>query len=152
MWGRLVPAIVAVAVALACGCATKPAPEIVEAEGVVLLNGKPLAKAEVCFVPKDQGSEYIAKGVTDDKGRFTLTCNGVAGACAGENYVTVKEGEIPAKLLGESTEAQAQLRMYQNGLGNRPIPGKYGNVAESPLRATVAAGQKEYQFQLKRSE
>jgi hypothetical protein len=138
------------AAALVFGCGKAP-PSIVEAEGIVLLEGKPLGKAEVRFIPaKDLGPEYIARGVTDEKGRFKLTCKGEPGACAGENYVVVVEQEIPHKLLDE--KFQAELRSYLDGLGNRPIPKKYGNAAESPLRVTVKADQKEYPLQLKRSE
>jgi hypothetical protein len=137
------------AIALAGGCGKTPPPAIVEAEGTISLDGKPLYKAEVRFIPAtENGSEYIAKGVTDEKGRFKLTCKGQPGACACDNHVVVLETDIPPKLLNE--KAQAELRSYLQSLGNRPLPKKYANVAESPLRITVTAEQKEYHFQLVR--
>jgi hypothetical protein len=141
--------VVAALVILASGCAKAPPPLIVEVEGVVRLDGKPLNKAEVRFIPViDLGPEYVATGVTDGAGRFKLTCKGQAGACACENHVLVVEANIPAHLQGE--DAQVELAKYFRSLGGRPIPPKYGNLAESPLRATVKADQKEYGFELTR--
>jgi hypothetical protein len=146
MWYRLGALSCVVAAGLVGGCAKgEPPPLIVQAEGTVLLDGKPLHKAEVRFIPVDEvGAEYIAKGVTDDQGRFKLTCKGQPGACAGENYVVVKEAEIPPNLQGEN--AQKELSQYLKNLGNRPIPVKYSNVATSPLRATLSADSKPHHF------
>jgi hypothetical protein len=140
----------ALLVALACSCGKAP-PEILKAEGIVRLDGKPLNKARVVFIPvADVGREYRASGLTDEAGRYRLTCNGQPGACAGENRVLVLEGDIPQELRGESLEVQARLVKYQESLGNRPIPGRYGTVAQSPLKATVKAGQTEYPLDLTR--
>jgi hypothetical protein len=134
--------------AVAAGC-QRELPPIVPAEGVVRLDGKPLSKAQVRFIPLiDHGPEYVATGVTDAAGRFQLTCNGQAGACAGENRVLVMEADIPARLQGE--EAQLELAKYRKTLANRPIPPRYENLAESPLTANVTADQKEYPFDLAR--
>jgi hypothetical protein len=140
-----------VVAALLAGCARQPPPPIIPVEGVVWLDGEPLKKVEVRFIPQiDFGPEYIATGVTDEKGRFSLTCNGQPGACAGENRVLILESEIPAKLKGE--EAQVALAKYFEGLGGRPIPPRYGNLAESPFTVTVTTEKKEYfaSFDLKR--
>jgi hypothetical protein len=134
---------------LAVGCGKAPQPVLVEAEGVVRLDGKPLKNVEVRFIPPDSwGPEYVASGVTDGAGRFKLTCKGQPGACAGENRVLVLEAEIPERLLGEN--AQVELAKYFLSLGGRPIPPRYGNLAQSPLKATVKADQKEYPFALTR--
>jgi len=152
MWYRLGALGCVVVAGLLGGCAKDPPPAIVPAEGTILLDGKPLNKAEVRFIPVDEvGSEYIAKGVTDEHGRFTLTCKGQPGACAGENYVVVRETDIPPKLRSEN--AQAELRDYLNKLGNRPIPIKYSNVAVSPLRVTLTTDSKAHHFfELKRDD
>jgi hypothetical protein len=136
-------------VSLAVGCPKAPPPPIVEAEGVVRLDGKPLNGAAVRFLPMiDYGPEYTAVGVTDESGRFKLTCNGRPGACACENRVIVAEADIPPKLQSEN--AQAELAGYFKALGSRPLPEKYANLVESPLTADVKAGKKEYDFDLKR--
>jgi hypothetical protein len=135
--------VIAAVAALSGGCAKEPPPLIVPAEGVVWLQGKPLKKVEVRFIPLiDHGPEYVATGVTDDKGRFTLTCNGQPGACAGENKVLILEAELPANLKGE--DALAELAKYFEALGGRPLPTQYANLAESPLKVTVSAERKEY--------
>jgi hypothetical protein len=143
--------VLATALAGGCGGGKPEAPPLDEVEGTVLLNGKPLNKAAVRFQPTtDYGPEYLAVGVTDDKGRFKLTCKGQPGACSGENHVAVAEGEIPREYVGESQTAQRKLREYLDALGNRPIPTKYGNFAESPLKVNVTADKKEYTLELKR--
>lgn len=135
--------------ALAVGCGKAAPPPIVSVTGLVTINGKPVPKAQVRFVPKiDFGPEYTAVGETDDTGHFRLKCCGRDGACACENVVVISEGEIPEKLLGES--AQAELAKYTKSLPNRPIPEKYGNLAESGLQATVTSEKSEYNFDLKR--
>jgi hypothetical protein len=149
MLRQIVGAAALLAAALLGGCGSPPPPAIVEAEGVVLLDGAPLPRAKVRFFPSiEQSSAYIAEGVTDDNGRFTLTCHGQPGACAAENLVTVAEDDIPEHLTPES--ARAKLQAYLKALKNRPIPATYSNAAASPLRETVAAGQKEHKIVLKR--
>jgi hypothetical protein len=145
--GSAVAAAAAALLTLAAGCGKAPRPVLVEAGGTVRLDGKPLKNAEVRFIPPEGwGPEYVASGVTDGAGRFQLTCKGQPGACAGENRVLVLEAEIPGRLLGE--DAQVELAKYFRSLGGRPIPPRYGNLAESPLKADVKAGQKEYRFEL----
>jgi hypothetical protein len=129
------------------GCGKAPPPPILEVEGVVTLDGKPLKKAQVRFIPQIEfGPEYVASGVTDDLGQFTLLCKGQPGACAGENFVLVSEADIPARLQSET--AQAELAKYFQSLGGRPLPRRYANLADSPLTVTVNAGQKKYDFKL----
>lgn len=133
------------------GCAPTP-PAIVPAEGVVLLNGQPLAKADIRFVPMIQGfgAEFIATATTDDKGKFTLYCNGMNGACVGENRVTVEEGALPDEARGESGKAQMIATRYLASLKNRPIPPVYTNLAQSPLSVTITPGQTTYDLKVTR--
>ena len=140
---------VVVVAALVVGCGKAPPPQIVEVEGVIRLDGKPLKRAEVRFIPAlDRGPEYLAVGVTDDAGQFRLTCNGRPGACVGANRVLVMESELPAALKSE--DAQAELARYFQKLGGRPLPQRYANLAESPLTVTVSADRKDYSFDLNR--
>jgi hypothetical protein len=147
-WYRI-PVLVLAAVLLA-GCGKAP-PPIVKVTGVVRLEGKPLNRARVVYLPQTADSrEYIASGLTDETGRYQLTCNGQAGACAGENRVLILESDNPLELRGESLQVQAKLVKYRESLGNRPIPGKYGTAVRSPLRATVTNQNTEYDFDLSR--
>jgi hypothetical protein len=134
---------------ISAGCGKAPPPPIVEVEGIVRLDGRPLKKVEVRFVPTiDQGGEYVATGVTNDAGEFKLTCKGQPGACACENRVLVMEAELPGHLKSES--AQVDLARYFRSLGGRPLPPQYGNLAESPITVNVRADQKEYNIDLTR--
>jgi hypothetical protein len=118
-------------------------------EGIVRLDGKPLNRAQVRFIPLiDFGPEYVAGGVTDEAGRFKLTCNGQPGACACENRVLVMEADIPPRLQGEG--AQLELAQYFRSLGGRPIPQRYGDLVQSPLAITVSPDQHEYPLDLTR--
>ena len=146
---RIASAVLFAAVCLfAAGCG-ESAPDVVPASGTVTLNGKPLPKVQVKFIPQaDVGAEFIATGVTDDQGRYTLTCNGEPGACEGENKVIIAEQEPPEELLSETK--QKELAAYRRTLKNRPVPKAYGNLADTPLKKDVKAGQPTYDFDLKR--
>jgi len=139
-----------IAVAILCqGCRKEAPPPIVAAQGVVMLNGAPLPTVQVRFIPQIKfGPQFIATGVTDAQGRYSLTCNGQPGACAVENMVTVSEAEIPAKLQGEN--AQRELATYLQALKNRPVPQNYGSPATTPLSVSVTEGQSEYKLDLHR--
>jgi hypothetical protein len=131
------------------GCAAKP-PAIVPVEGVVLLDGAPLPKVKVLFFPQapfDEAADYIAQGVTDDQGRFKLTCHGKDGACACENIVVVMD-DVPEELSASS--ARTKYYEYMNSLKNRPVPEQLRSAATSPARVTITANQKEYQVELRR--
>jgi hypothetical protein len=124
----------------------------VPAEGVVLLEGRPLPGAEVQFVPLIQGfgGEYIATAVTDAQGRFVLRVLGRDGACACENQITVAEGPLPDDARGQSAAAQVRASQFLASLPNRPIPPRYANLAQSPLKLIVTADKREYQLELTR--
>jgi hypothetical protein len=135
-----------VSILLLAGCFKAPPPPIVPAQGIILLEGRPLARVEVRFIPDiEYGTEYIAKGVTDDTGRFELTCKGQPGACVGENRVIIVEAELPDRVKGEN--AQAELAKYKASLGPRPPP-RYGNLIDSNVTVEVHAGRTDYSFEL----
>ncbi len=142
-----VPIILAFAL-LCVGCG-KSAPPLLEVEGRVILDGKPLSNVEVRFIPAlAQGSEFMAKGITDKDGKFQLTCKGKAGACVGENHVLITEAEIPTHLKSEKT--QLALAQYLQSLGGRPLPEKYTDLANNPLVVNVNSEQTEYNLTLTR--
>ena len=144
-----IAALAVIASSLA-GCSKTP-PPIVAVEGRVTLNGKPLPKAEVRFYPMiGFGGEYIAVGETDEDGRYKLTCLDQAGACACENRITITEAPLPDEYRGMSAEAQAKTAKYLAAMKNRPIPGIYATLAQSPLKVDVTADRKDYDFALTR--
>jgi hypothetical protein len=137
----------------ASGCRGKPLPQLTAVEGVVLVDGEPLPRAQIQFVPElaNFGSEYNSRAVTDDQGKFKLVCRktGEPGAVIAMNRVVVWE-YTPPELRGSSAEAQLKLAEYQEELKNRPIPEVYSSVAKTPLKIEVTAVQKEYTIYLVR--
>lgn len=151
MWNRYLThvACLLAVVGTSGGCGEEPPPPIVPAKGVVLLNGAPLPQAQVRFIPQiEYGADYIASGVTDDRGRFTLQCNGQPGACASANIVLIGEADIPQHLQSEN--AQRELAKYLSSLKNRPIPPQYASLVSTPLHEAVSEGNAEFKFELKR--
>lgn len=129
------------AVALAAGCA-KRLPPVVPVEGTVLVDGKPLPKAVVTFMPllDEFGAESNSTAVTDENGRFVLTCryNDLPGAVVGRHVVFVNEPPLPAEL--RKSQDSRLVDTYRAKLGNRPIPPQYTSATASPLRQEVKAG------------
>jgi hypothetical protein len=119
---------------------------------LLLLNGKPLPKAAVTFVPQLDtfGAESDSTAVTDENGRFTLTCayNGQPGAVAGKHIVLVTEPPLPDEKR-KSRNAR-ELATFRAALGNRPIPPKYSSVSQSTLQIEVKEGVEELKLELTR--
>src|SRR5579875_460502 len=90
-----------VVTAAVSGCGRR-IPAIVPVQGTILLNGKPLPKATVQFIPQrsDLGAEFASTAVTDENGRFTLSCGyrDMPGAVVGPHTVVITEGPEPEEL------------------------------------------------------
>jgi hypothetical protein len=127
---------VAVLSIAALGCSQS---DTVAVTGTVTLNGAPAADAEVKFEPTKGGR--MATGHTDAAGHFTVeTAKPNDGAMPGEYVVTLGEYYPPGKAPA-----------LPKGGGPLPsrFPPKYGNPAESPLKATVERGAKnEFRFEV----
>jgi hypothetical protein len=149
---RRIPSAAALAVALALAGCSKSSPDLVTVEGEVLLNGQPLPNATVTFVPMIEGfgAEYMASGVSDEKGHFKVVCPGKNGAPVGENRVTVTNPSPPEGARGQSAAAQAKAAAFFASLKNRPIPRQYTTVVSTPLVINVTASQAEYRLELQR--
>ena len=98
MLTRFTRLIVALTLLACCGCGHK-LPPIVPVEGVVTINGKPLANALVVFMPvlEHFGMETISTATTDEHGHYTLICQKgqTSGAVTGDYIVTVSETAVP---------------------------------------------------------
>jgi len=115
--------------ATAAGCGPSR-PGLLPAEGVVTLDGKPLAEASVVFQPAAGGRP--ATGVTDADGRFKVgTFRPRDGALPGTHVVTVarSEGTSPSDMRWIS-------------------PKVYSLADQSGLSATVAPGSTKFIFDL----
>lgn len=129
-------AIVLLAVVIG-GCARKPDPVLVPASGVVKLDGKPLGHALVRFSPTERGisAAWISEGTTDDLGRYELVSPMGPGAVVGTHRVTVSEGGVPDEIRDD----QGKVAAWLGKLAGRPLPGRYGTIATSPLEVAVGA-------------
>ena len=91
---------------IAVGCG-KPGPQVQYVEGVVVLDGEPVADATVVFVP-EAADGLVATGRTNAEGRFTLTSvrggkpNG--GALVGDYAVTFSKADYDLKGTGKTRD------------------------------------------------
>ena len=140
---------------LLAGCKPRP-PEIVQVEGLVLLDGKPLPGALVEFSPKlDRfGAEMNSYAETDDDGHFQLTCQwqNQPGACVAEHRVAVREPPPPRGDRGTEGESDEQLvqeaARKSKARANRLIPQQYWALGSTPLVVNVVPGQTTYELRL----
>jgi hypothetical protein len=157
---------VALAVVMAfgmSGCGSSgPKVKPVKVEGVVLLDGQPLAGATVRYLPLD-GKGESANGLTKDDGSFRLTClNGLDGALPGEYKVVVTHAAGQAvEVPGSQEEAQklAEKMMRGGGMGKKKsssqpkpksdVPPEYSDDSKTPLRATVPSPESSVTHKLK---
>ena len=149
-------AVLSTAVVLSClaGCNGRPNPTVFPVAGVITAKGEPINNVEVRFIPMQEGLDgnFIAKGVSDENGRFVLSFPGTegSGAVAGENKVIILEGPMPEGARGQSEESQMEAVAFVRGLKNRPIPKRFSSLSESPLSFTVTAETAEYDIEISR--
>lgn len=123
---RFLPVAVLTFAILGCGPA---GPKTARVSGTITLEGKPLPKVGVTFLPTKKGP--IATGNTDENGQFTLTTVRKGdGAPIGSHKVTIGAAEEGQKLPN--------------------IAERYGNPHTTNLIADVKAGEKNtFTFDLK---
>jgi len=128
-------AILLTALALA-GCGSG----LVPVEGTVLLDGQPLADAQVLFLPKSGGRP--AAGKTDAQGKFKLmTDRPDDGAQPGEYEVGVlalKISYVPSADGGQQAEQEQWL-----------APQRYSKPGESGLTARISTAERTPKLELK---
>ncbi|MGB1927962.1 MAG: hypothetical protein ACPHO8_01555 [Mariniblastus sp.] len=127
---------------LLAGCSGGTSVEIVPVSGVLTLRGKPLPNAEIKLVPMADGLDgnFVASGVSDAKGEFTLRLPGKdeSGCCACDCKVLVVEGPIPGD-RGEDEASIMKAAKFLKSLKNRPIPKDYERLRSTPLTLTISA-------------
>ncbi|MBA4192528.1 MAG: hypothetical protein C0467_31560 [Planctomycetaceae bacterium] len=126
-------------VAMVSGCATK-AP-LGRVEGVVTLDGKPLPKVEVQFLPDPSAGASARRslGYTDDQGRFSLrTDDGEVGAAVCNHRVCLIDVVARTHRRGEMKKSR--------------IPPQYGNATQTPLTAiSVTEGEQSIEIKVDRN-
>lgn len=104
-----------------------PLPKVVPVTGKVTLDGKPLANANLEFIPTAGGVE--ASGKTNAEGVYELAIRANKGTPQGNYKVTIEKRVKPDG--SELTEG--------GGVGEQVLPTKYWERATTELTATVPA-------------
>lgn len=106
--------------------------------GVVSLDGNPVPRGTVAFIPAASGPPAFAP--IESSGAYTVKTGREAGLPAGEYHVTVTANEAPTT--------------QQSATGGPPPPGKpltpawYRSKESSGLKFTVAPGNNEINIEL----
>jgi hypothetical protein len=139
--------LVTISVAAAAGCGGRRGPKVEYVEGVVTLDGTPVADAAVGYSPVDGKVGLPAYGKTDAQGRYRLSAvrGGTphAGTAAGDYRVSVTKVEI----IPPDEPQPPPPEGWKPSMGPRPtatrslIPEAYANVTTSGLRVTVKPGR-----------
>ena len=114
-------------------------------EGIVLLDGEPIADAIIKFVPSEESKETgeLATGLTNANGKFDLTSlygNRGRGALQGTYKVIVskeKSDWVIDKRTGEGYTVATQL-----------LPAIYQDETKTPLEVTVKKGKNKVTLEL----
>lgn len=133
-----------------CGCGSGGAvgPRTASVSGIVTLDGKPLAGAEIHFV----GDKFTGYGVTNSEGKYTL----VQGAVPGANKVYISKIEGGKNIDPSVADDAEQLRTAATSFQNDPsrggsktaaadlpheiVPSQYSDPQKSKLTFPVPEG------------
>ena len=145
----LLSGLMAIVFPLFCGvgCGGRTGPQVEYVEGLVTLDGSPVAGASVGYSPVDRAVGLPAGGKTDAQGRYRLTAvrggKEGAGTAVGDYAVSITKLEIVPP-----DEPQPPPPSWWNpSLGPKPtpirslIPEAYSESAASGLRVSVKRGR-----------
>ncbi len=120
-----------------CDSGTK----LIKTEGVVTLDGVPVAGATITLYPdSDKGS--MATGLTDADGGFELQTKAAVGVLPGNYKVTVNKSDAAGSPPNDPAK---QKEWMMKMMFNRPtkksrdsgLPREYTSLSRTPLRARV---------------
>lgn len=158
-WWPLVSCI-AIGLCVAVGCGRR-GPSVEMVEGLVLMDGEPLAGASVGFAPISLDQGLHAVGLTDAAGEFRLTA--MRGGAAGAGTAIGDYGVIVSKMLSRDPESKEPVakpkpgavvpKLVKPGYGMMDyivlVPEAYGDAATSGLAASVKKGVNKVTFELR---
>lgn len=132
---------------LLVGCGSG-GPDYVPVTGVVTLDGEPLARKTVMFVPEDGTPGAGAGGNTGEDGSYKLlavaggSVKDVEGVAPGAYRVTVSEPMFPIEsemvVQGTSDDPEAAMGLPEPPKNvNQAIPSQYSSQESTPLRIQV---------------
>lgn len=114
-----------------CSSGTGDAPKVASVQGIVTLDGQPLANATVAFYPEEGRASL---GTTGENGKYTLVySDSLKGALVGSHRVEITVGSTGGA-EGRSAASQEIL------------PDKYHR--QTTLTAEVKSGSNQHDFEL----
>ncbi len=128
-------------------------PAMGRVNGIVTYDDKPLAAAEVMFVPVDGGRP--ARSLTDSQGGYVLTTfTKNDGAIVGEHLIVVAKGDAASSSDHASDDIPASPPIpgmpQATPLPASQIPERYGRTESSGLKATIHRGDNTIDLDLRR--
>lgn len=136
-------------VLLAAGCG---GPQRATVEGVVTLDGKPLADVEVQFIPEagQRGGESPASAYTDEAGHYRIEAGGSGGVCVGPNRVCVNDAKLMMPGGGTDPNDGTPGAVPKTGPRRSRVPEIYSDATRNPYRAVaIRPGVQTVDFDLK---
>ena len=135
-------------VPLLIGCQNSGAkfPPTEMVEGTILLDGAPVPKASITFIPSG-GDGEIASGFSDEQGKFAVSSQNGApgkGAKIGEYRVTVSQSEITYTPSPTDPEAGTTT-------AKELLPAVYQNKEKTPLNVSIQKGKNIVKLELTKS-
>jgi len=124
------------------GCKSGPdLPPTVPVEGILTLDGQPVAEATIIFIA-DQGV-YNATGTTDSEGKFEMSAfQEKKGVVVGSYKVEMNKTIVEPRPGGREGESDVNLKLG--------LPTRYNTFTTSGITINVTdAGQKDVKFELK---
>lgn len=131
-------AVLMAGVLCSAGCGKGP-PPMVEVEGTVQLDGKPLEKVRVEFWPVKDGTQ--SAGLTNEQGKFVLIAldGATKGTSVGKHKVVLRDLSIVEDQFYGRAGADIDLTA-----GKKPrIAHKYSNVTLTPLEFDITDAKRD---------
>jgi hypothetical protein len=146
---RLAILLLVLGAAVEAGCNSAPSgPPLAPAEGVVLLDGKPLSGADLMFQPQGETKGQAGYGRTDAAGKFALTTPDTKrnGAAVGAYRVTINKMVKPD---GSDFVPDPNSGPEDTGGFKQILPLVYSDMEQTRLNAEIpAGGKKDLEFKL----
>lgn len=139
--------LICVLLVAATGCGQGKVPTNM-VEGIVTMDGVPLAGASITFSPVVKDAGMIAVGTSDASGNFTLQTQLGAvgkGTTAGEYTVTVMKVESIPTGKTQKTDSGGT---FQESTEKMVVPAVYTMVSTTPLKQTIVKGLNKVEIKL----
>ena len=134
--------VVLIAMMVLClfGCNKSKAIKTDLVEGVITMDGSPLAGASVTFSPVSPDGN-MGVGTTDSAGLYKIqTLQGAAGAGTTPGDYTVTVSKKDAKPSGKQEMSESEGKMIDIMTYTEVVPQKFTDKKTTPHKATVVAG------------